>query len=58
VDRAAGGVVRDRDHGSATARFDRSLDHLETGAEAILPRDAIKGTRYPAASMKQLDSER
>lgn len=26
--------------------------------EALLPKDAIEGTRYPAAHMKHLDSER
>ena len=26
--------------------------------EAILPTDAIEGSRYPAGLMKQLDSER
>ena len=29
-----------------------------TAIEALLPKDAISGTRYPAALMKQLDSER
>ena len=39
--------------------LDKPLSPADVAAaEAILPEDAIAGTRYPAASMQQLDSER
>jgi aryl-alcohol dehydrogenase-like predicted oxidoreductase len=39
--------------------LDRPLSPSDvTAVEAILPKDAIEGARYPAAFMKQLDSER
>jgi aryl-alcohol dehydrogenase-like predicted oxidoreductase len=39
--------------------LDRPLSLADVAAvEAILPQDAIQGTRYAAANMKQLDSER
>ena len=39
--------------------LDRPLSAADVAAtEAILPSDAIAGTRYPAAHMTQLDSER
>jgi len=39
--------------------LDKPLSPADVAAvEAILPRDAIEGTRYAAAQMKQLDSER
>jgi aryl-alcohol dehydrogenase-like predicted oxidoreductase len=39
--------------------LDRPLSPADVAAaEAILPKDAIVGTRYPAEHMKHLDSER
>lgn len=39
--------------------LDKPLSPADVAAaEAILPKDAIEATRYPAAFMKQLDSER
>jgi aryl-alcohol dehydrogenase-like predicted oxidoreductase len=39
--------------------LDKPLSPADVAAvEAILPQAAIEGTRYPAASMRQLDSER
>jgi aryl-alcohol dehydrogenase-like predicted oxidoreductase len=39
--------------------LDKPLSSADVAAvEAILPKDAIEGTRYPAVHMKQLDSER
>jgi aryl-alcohol dehydrogenase-like predicted oxidoreductase len=41
------------------AALDHPLSPADVAAvEAILPKDAIEGTRYPAVFMKQLDSER
>lgn len=39
--------------------LDRPLSDADVAAiEALLPKNALKGTRYPAANMQQLDSER
>jgi aryl-alcohol dehydrogenase-like predicted oxidoreductase len=39
--------------------LDRPLSIAEVAAvEALLPKDAIEGSRYPTAHMKHLDSER
>ena len=43
----------------ALVALDRPLSASDTAAlEAIVPQDAIGGTRYPAEHMKHLDSER
>lgn len=48
-----------RRHADVLAALERPLSAADVAAaEAILPPDAIAGARYPAPSMKQLDSER
>ena len=43
----------------ALATLERPLSDNDVAAvESLLPKDTVEGTRYPAAHMKQLDSER